>query len=305
MLHHSKFSGGISPVFGYQADMLAQRFVAGPRSTPARGFHGGSGGPQNEAASVGVATRRNILSAGSVVAKRLHPAHNPFKFSFEMTRLREEVRQSRKAWWPSATALTRHAKAICGDDISEANSPRYSGSGAERLEDSPKLSGFGQDLGCPRGSQDRSREYLPLPHGAYPAFARRAATPLWFPGAGVDADEKVVYAAQDAGVPIRLHCLRITRESLPALTEILSVARARAIVARRILPELWGDDLEGGRQFADSIAEAGVKEVFLEGRVVSERATNPLRSIDDEVELLSSRYREVKRAKALSYLVLR
>ena len=123
--------------------------------------------------------------------------------------------------------------------------------------------------------------------------------------AGVEADEKVIQAAQEAGVPLRFYTLKLTRATLPAFAKILVETRARAIVARRILPELWGEDREGGAEFVDLIADLGVREILVEGRIVSERATNPLRSIDDEVALLSSRYREAQRAKALSYLVLR
>jgi hypothetical protein len=123
--------------------------------------------------------------------------------------------------------------------------------------------------------------------------------------AGIDADRKVIRAAQDAGVPMRFYCLRLTRESLPELKGVLNITRAKALIARRILPELWGEDPDGGREFVEALADCGVREIFVEGRVASERSTNPLRSIDEEVALLSARYREAKRVKALSYLVLR
>lgn len=123
--------------------------------------------------------------------------------------------------------------------------------------------------------------------------------------AGIDADEKVIEAAQSAGVVMRFFQMKITREKLPDLAEIIHEVEATVIIARRVLPELWGEDQLGGAHFAITLAEAGVREIFLEGRVASERATNPLRSIGDEVRLLSERYREVHRSKALSYLVLR
>gem|GEM_PF-4820675 len=123
--------------------------------------------------------------------------------------------------------------------------------------------------------------------------------------AGIDADAKVVEAAVEAGVPMRFHVLSVNKDTLPDLEKILTVSRPKTMIARRVLPELWGYDLEGGRAFVELLAASGLREIFLEGRVASERATNPLRSIDDEVTLLSPRYREVTRSKALSYLVLR
>ncbi len=122
---------------------------------------------------------------------------------------------------------------------------------------------------------------------------------------GVDADMRTISLASAAKVPIRIHHLAVTRETLPVLRAYIEVEKVTSLVARRVLPELWGEDLEGGAAFADMLAEAGVREVLLEGRVASERATNPLRSIDEEVGLLARNFREVTRAKALSYLVLR
>ena len=122
---------------------------------------------------------------------------------------------------------------------------------------------------------------------------------------GIDADERVIAASQAAKVPIAITHMRVTRETLPDLTAFLAEAQPDTIIARRVLPELWGEDLDGGREFASVIAAAGVREVLIEGRVVSERATNPLRSVADEVALLSAEYRETTRSKALSRLVLR
>lgn len=123
--------------------------------------------------------------------------------------------------------------------------------------------------------------------------------------AGIDTDAKVIEAAISAGVAMRFFNMKITRETLPDLAVVLEETGATAIIARRVLPELWGEDQLGGAHFAITLAENGVREILLEGRVASERATNPLKSIGDEVRLLSEKYREVRRSKALSYLVLR
>lgn len=125
------------------------------------------------------------------------------------------------------------------------------------------------------------------------------------PCIGIDADQKVIDAAVAAGVEVTFRCLKVSEATLPDLQAIIAEHQPKALIARRVLPELWGENLPGGGLFAAMLAECGVKEILLEGRVASERATNPLRSIHDEVALLSEQYREVVRSKALSYLVLR
>jgi hypothetical protein len=76
------------------------------------------------------------------------------------------------------------------------------------------------------------------------------------------------------------------------------------IIARRIMPELFGADLDLGKRFAADMAAAGIREILIEGRVVSARSTNALASIDAEVEMLTTGgfYREARRIKAVSYL---
>ena len=106
-------------------------------------------------------------------------------------------------------------------------------------------------------------------------------------------------------MPIRIFRMRVTVETLPEFAKVLQEVKPGALIARRVLPELWGEDRAGGLAFADVLAEEGVSEILIEGRVASERSTNALKGIDEEVELLSTRFREVTRAKALSYLVLR
>jgi SAM-dependent methyltransferase len=124
-------------------------------------------------------------------------------------------------------------------------------------------------------------------------------------GIGVDADGEVLAAARSAGVPLTFHEIKVTASTLPQLLAVVASAGCDVVVARRVLPELFGHDLPGGRIFATMLAGAGVKEVVLEGRVQAPGAVNALSSIDREVELLAGTFREVRRSGAVSYLVLR
>jgi hypothetical protein len=119
---------------------------------------------------------------------------------------------------------------------------------------------------------------------------------------GIEADPKVIEASRAAGVPIGLIHWRVVESSLSELGKIVAGDGINVIIARRILPELFGNDLEFGKRFAATMAAAGVKEMFVEGRVVSARSTNALASIDHEVAMLSGSFHEVRRIKAVSYL---
>jgi hypothetical protein len=122
---------------------------------------------------------------------------------------------------------------------------------------------------------------------------------------GVEVDAKVIAAAEEACVGVRFHTFKVERASLQELRALAIHYRVDTIVARRILPELFGDDRPAGVTFASDMAASGVWEMFIEGRVATVNAVNPLRSIADEVDLVAGSYREVRRAGAVSYLVAR
>jgi SAM-dependent methyltransferase len=124
-------------------------------------------------------------------------------------------------------------------------------------------------------------------------------------GVGVDSDKDVLAAAIAAGIPLQLEHLGVNRVSLALLADIVRDRNATVLIARRILPELFGEDQLFGWEFADVMALAGIDEILLEGRVDSAKSVNPLRSVVQEVELLDRYYREVRRIGAVSYLVRR
>lgn len=119
---------------------------------------------------------------------------------------------------------------------------------------------------------------------------------------GVDGDEDVVASARLAGVPIVLEHLVVSKDTMPALMATIKSQQVNVVVARRALPELFGDDLTWGKQFALELILAGVNEVFLEGRVDSERSINPLRNVDCEANLFSACFAEDRRVGAVAYL---
>jgi len=79
---------------------------------------------------------------------------------------------------------------------------------------------------------------------------------------GVEADAGVISAAEAAGVPMVFHNIKITAETLPQLETVIRCHGIDIIIARRIMPELFGSDPEMGRRFAAMAAAAGVGEML-------------------------------------------
>jgi hypothetical protein len=68
------------------------------------------------------------------------------------------------------------------------------------------------------------------------------------------------------------------------------------------LPELFGHDLQAGAAFAQMLHRLKVQEVFIEGRVASKAAVNPLASLAGEVDLLAPHYRVSKLHHNVAFL---
>ena len=118
----------------------------------------------------------------------------------------------------------------------------------------------------------------------------------------VEGNPSFIAAAQAAGVPVAMIQLRITRDTLPQLADIITGNRIQTVVARRALPELWGNDLEGGMVFAEMLRNCGVEEVFIEGRVKTPGAVNSLPTVAEEIKLLSPSFTPRVKRGALAML---
>jgi hypothetical protein len=118
-----------------------------------------------------------------------------------------------------------------------------------------------------------------------------------FQACGIEANPRFIQAARTAGVNIPILELKVTRRTIEQAARWIEQHQCGAIVCRRAMPELWESDLEGGRLFAERMAEARVREVFLQGRVVSPRAVSPLASLKQEVDLFARWYRVTSAGK--------
>lgn len=119
---------------------------------------------------------------------------------------------------------------------------------------------------------------------------------------GVDGSERVLAAARDAGISIPLHAIAIKPDTAGEVMALIRDAELTGIIARRALPELFGDDLAFGRDFFAQARQAGIVEVFTEGRISSPAARNALASIDAEIELLAGSFALAKQVGNVAFL---
>jgi hypothetical protein len=122
--------------------------------------------------------------------------------------------------------------------------------------------------------------------------------------AGIDSDFKAVDLAQ-IYVDMPVYQIRVDRNNLDKIRNTLYVRDITFIVARRCLPELFGDDLEWGIDFFAAMREYGVRELVLEGRVKTKNATNALHSLEAEIDLVSDSYTPYQQTGNVAYLRVR
>jgi hypothetical protein len=119
---------------------------------------------------------------------------------------------------------------------------------------------------------------------------------------GVDGDRLAVQNAIDHGVTMPVRHLALAADTLPLLGRLIEENSIRAVVARRCLPELLGDRPELDGAFTDTLADSGITQLFVEGRIMSRLWTNRLKSIEEEIAVLKPRFRAIVRSNRCCYL---
>lgn len=89
---------------------------------------------------------------------------------------------------------------------------------------------------------------------------------------GVELLEKNIVRAKKFGVEMEFFQMFIERRTLPAFVNLIKERKATGIVARRCIRELFGNtpdqtvDWKWSRIWSAAVAEAGIKEILIEGR---------------------------------------
>lgn len=102
-------------------------------------------------------------------------------------------------------------------------------------------------------------------------------------------DNYLMHAIKEEG--IKYYKLKVEKETLSTIGELIRNEGVTAVYARRVLPEI----LESGgselvRELVKVFFSNGVQFIVLEGRKATKRAVNPLKSIEREVEACSKYY---------------
>lgn len=122
------------------------------------------------------------------------------------------------------------------------------------------------------------------------------------PVVGVDSDEAALAKARAVGLSVDLQHMRIDSFNLEPLEKLVEQHQIETVLARRCLPELFGHTPEAGQAFAQMLHRQQVLEVFVEGRVATKLAVNPLASLAKEVEMFAPYYRVSKTHRNVAFL---
>jgi hypothetical protein len=125
---------------------------------------------------------------------------------------------------------------------------------------------------------------------------------------GVELLEKNIVRAKKFGVEMEFFQMFIERRTLPAFVNLIKERKATGIVARRCISELFGNtpdqtvDWEWSRIWSAAVAEAGIKEIWIEGRADQGRSVHPVPDTATEIRCLESRYYVDETLKGCAYL---
>ncbi|WP_280273388.1 hypothetical protein [Nocardia wallacei] len=111
----------------------------------------------------------------------------------------------------------------------------------------------------------------------------------------IEADAKAIEAGKAAGTYGRGCAVcpwTLTPDEMPKLFDFIDSRRIRIVVARRVLPELDNAGVTPAMLGA-TLANAGVRHLFLEGRAPRQGATHRLRSVTDEIAELEKCWQTV------------
>lgn len=119
---------------------------------------------------------------------------------------------------------------------------------------------------------------------------------------GIDSDRKAKQAHDACNLKMNVIGAKIDHNFLGVLQALIYTNNIDFIVARRCLPELFGNNLDFGRKFFYLMREVGVKELVLEGRVATKKAVNALNGILLELALVNDSYQLQKINGSIAYL---
>lgn len=97
----------------------------------------------------------------------------------------------------------------------------------------------------------------------------------------------------------------VNADHLGLIETCIRVNGVKLLVARRVISEIGFDNFAFMPVLSEALARSGVKEIVLEGRAYTPRATHPIPGSEKECELLSSHFDVMASYKNCRYLRVR
>lgn len=82
----------------------------------------------------------------------------------------------------------------------------------------------------------------------------------------------------------------IKSDSIKNFRWLIEFSKVKSIVARRVFPEISGGDAGFIRELSAMFYDAGIENIFIEGRVNASRSKHCLKCLDDEVDCFKEHY---------------
>jgi len=136
-------------------------------------------------------------------------------------------------------------------------------------------------------------------------LTRRLATIDGAKVCGIEGNPRFIASGREHGIDMPILALKVSQRTFGEFSDFIERHKVDVLVARRVMPELWGEDLDGGVAFSSLLASLGVREIFIEGRIYSDRSTNALAKLETELRLFAAEYDSSFLTDTIGYLTLR
>ncbi|MBN2024949.1 MAG: hypothetical protein JW809_19385 [Pirellulales bacterium] len=127
---------------------------------------------------------------------------------------------------------------------------------------------------------------------------------LGFQAVGVERDVEAIAAARARGVTVPIVPMSVEPATLETLTRLIAERQVTVLVARRCFSEIFAARMDWAAVFCRRVADAGIRELFLQGRVFSTRSRHPIPHTDAEVALCRGVFTQRIRRGPVAYLTL-
>lgn len=121
----------------------------------------------------------------------------------------------------------------------------------------------------------------------------------------IERDTSAIERSRAAGVTRPLLELTVTPETIGRVGEWIAEHRISTLVARRCLSEIFEADQTWGDLFVGTVAEAGIREFFIQGRQVVPKPSHPVPDVHAEIRCLGRKVETRQLKGECAYLILR